>query len=158
MGLLSYCELLRAFWRFVWLAMRLVLLFLSRWCAAMWLQPCLPWFRLRRRGVGVVEAAVTVAFTAFGASATAGMAIGLVYRGIVFWMPFLIGAILIQTTKTFRPKRKRRKSFPITTSTVSTVRAGWGDRSHEHKAQRDALRPSARKESNNDEDLQSGKG
>lgn len=61
------------------------------------------------QGVGVVEAAVTVAFTAFGASATAGMAIGLVYRGIVFWMPFLIGAILIQTTKTFRPEKKKEK-------------------------------------------------
>lgn len=61
------------------------------------------------QGVGVVEAAVTVAFTAFGASATAGMAIGLVYRGIVFWMPFIIGAILIQTTKTFRPQQKKKK-------------------------------------------------
>ncbi len=61
------------------------------------------------QGVGVVEAAVTVAFTAFGASATAGMAIGLVYRGIVFWMPFIIGAILIQTTKTFRPDSKKKK-------------------------------------------------
>lgn len=62
------------------------------------------------QGVGVVEAAVTVAFTAFGASATAGMAIGLVYRGIVFWMPFIIGAILIQTTKTFRPTKNKSKS------------------------------------------------
>ncbi len=66
------------------------------------------------QGVGVVEAAVTVAFTAFGASATAGMAIGLVYRGIVFWMPFLIGAILIQTTKTFRPKKKKKEKVPDT--------------------------------------------
>lgn len=63
------------------------------------------------QGVGVVEAAVTVAFTAFGASATAGMAIGLVYRGIVFWMPFLIGAILIQTTKTFRPDKRKKKKI-----------------------------------------------
>lgn len=62
------------------------------------------------QGVGVVEAAVTVAFTAFGASATAGMAIGLVYRGIVFWMPFIIGAILIQTTKTFRPTKNKSKA------------------------------------------------
>lgn len=62
------------------------------------------------QGVGVVEAAVTVAFTGFGASATAGMAIGLVYRGIVFWMPFVIGAILIQTTKTF--KKEKTKTPP----------------------------------------------
>ena len=53
------------------------------------------------QGVGFVEAAVVVAFTAFGETAAAGTAIGIVYRGIVFWMPFLIGAVLIQKTKTF---------------------------------------------------------
>lgn len=58
------------------------------------------------QGVGVVEAAVVVAFTTFGESAAAGTAIGLVYRGIVFWMPFLIGAILINTTKTFKRDAK----------------------------------------------------
>lgn len=59
------------------------------------------------QGVGVVEAAVLVTFTSFGESSTAGMAIALVYRGIVFWLPFLIGAILIQATKTFRGESKR---------------------------------------------------
>ena len=59
------------------------------------------------QGVGVVEAAVVVAFTMFGETAAAGTAIGLVYRGIVFWMPFLIGAILIQRTKTFRGEGKK---------------------------------------------------
>lgn len=54
------------------------------------------------QGVGVVEAAVVVAFTSFGETAAAGLSIALVYRGIVFWMPFLIGAILIQRTKTFK--------------------------------------------------------
>ena len=53
-------------------------------------------------GVGGVEAAVVVAFTSFGESAAAGTAIGLVYRGIVFWMPFIIGAVLINTTKAFK--------------------------------------------------------
>lgn len=57
------------------------------------------------QGVGVVEAAVTVAFTAFGSTAAAGVAIGLVYRSIVFWMPFLIGAVLIQRTKTFKGEK-----------------------------------------------------
>lgn len=78
------------------------------------------------QGVGVVEAAVTVAFTAFGASATAGMAIGLVYRGIVFWMPFLIGAILIQTTKTFRPKKEKKEKLPDNNFTVSAFVRSWG--------------------------------
>lgn len=59
------------------------------------------------QGVGVVEAAVVVAFTSFGQTAAAGLSIALVYRGIVFWMPFLIGAILIQRTKTFKPDQKK---------------------------------------------------
>ena len=45
--------------------------------------------------------------TSFGVSGAAGLSIALVYRGIVFWMPFLIGAILIQTTKTFKHDAKR---------------------------------------------------
>ena len=110
------------------------------------------------QGVGVVEAAVTVAFTAFGASATAGMAIGLVYRGIVFWMPFLNGAILIQTTKTFRPKREKKEKLPDNNFNRQRVRAELGREAAEHKAQRDALRPSAVRKNNFDEDLQSGKG
>ena len=59
------------------------------------------------QGVGVVEAAVVVAFTSFGASGAAGLSIALVYRGIVFWFPFLVGAVLIQTTKTFKREAKR---------------------------------------------------
>lgn len=59
-------------------------------------------FSLTPQGVGFVEAAVLVAFTTFGESTAAGLSIGLVYRGIVFWMPFLIGAVLIQMTSTFR--------------------------------------------------------
>ena len=54
------------------------------------------------QGVGVVEAAVMVLFSAYGVNSAAGMAAVLVYRGLVFWMPFLIGAVLIQRTKTFR--------------------------------------------------------
>ncbi len=54
------------------------------------------------QGVGVVEAAVLVAFTLFGIDQAAGMAIIMVYRGIVFWLPFLTGAILIQRTRAFR--------------------------------------------------------
>ena len=103
------------------------------------------------QGVGVVEAAVTVAFTAFGASATAGMAIGLVYRGIVFWMPFLIGAILIQTTKTFRPQKQKKEKLPDNNFNRQRERAELGREAAQHKAERDALRPSAAKLSPSEE-------
>lgn len=54
------------------------------------------------QGVGVVEAAVLVAFTLFGVEQATGMAAVMVYRGIVFWMPFIIGAVMIQRTKAFK--------------------------------------------------------
>ena len=54
------------------------------------------------QGVGFVEAGVMVLFSAYDINAAAGMASVLVYRGLVFWMPFLIGAVLIQRTKTFK--------------------------------------------------------
>ncbi len=100
------------------------------------------------QGVGVVEAAVTVAFTAFGASATAGMAIGLVYRGIVFWMPFLIGAILIQTTKTFRPQKKEKKKVEDGNFNRQRKKEELALEAAQHKEQRDALRPQAVKKEN----------
>lgn len=62
------------------------------------------------QGVGVVEAAVLVLFTSFGVNGATGMAIALVYRSLVFWMPFLIGAVLIQRTKSF--KRDAQGSDP----------------------------------------------
>lgn len=72
---------------------------------------------LTPQGVGFVEAFVTIAFTSFGVSAAAGVAIGLVYRGIVFWMPFLIGAVLIQTTKTFKHDKKKPEAESNPTDT-----------------------------------------
>ncbi len=48
------------------------------------------------QGVGVVEAASLVAFTLFGVHQAAGMAVIMVYRAIIFWLPFLIGALLMQ--------------------------------------------------------------
>ena len=92
------------------------------------------------QGVGVVEAAVTVAFTAFGASATAGMAIGLVYRGIVFWMPFLIGAVLIQTTKTFRPKKEKKEKVPDTNFNRERRREELGIKAAQSKQELNAAR------------------
>lgn len=59
------------------------------------------------QGVGVVEAMVVVAFTAYNQNIAAGTATGLVYRGIVFWMPFIIGAILMTQLKAFKGSAKK---------------------------------------------------
>lgn len=59
------------------------------------------------QGVGVVEAMVVVAFTAYNQNGAAAAATGLVYRGIVFWMPFIIGAVLMTQLKAFKGSTKK---------------------------------------------------
>ena len=65
------------------------------------------------QGVGVVEAAVTVAFALFGIGSATGLAVVMVYRGIVFWLPFLVGAFVIQRMKAFAPSEKALKRDPV---------------------------------------------
>ena len=54
-----------------------------------------------------MEAAVTVAFALFGIGSATGLAVVIVYRGIVFWLPFLVGAVVIQRIKAFMPLGSR---------------------------------------------------
>ncbi len=63
---------------------------------------------LTPQGVGFVEAAILAVMTAFGIDSAAAVAVGIVYRGLVFWMPFIIGAILINRTKTFGYKKDEK--------------------------------------------------
>jgi uncharacterized protein (TIRG00374 family) len=83
------------------------------------------------QGVGVVEVAVVTLLAAYGAGTAAGTAIALVYRGLVFWMPFAIGAVLIHHTKSFKrdkaPKRlKGRVGAEKRLEAGSGVEAGVG--------------------------------
>lgn len=57
------------------------------------------------QGVGVVEAAIAAILTAHGCSLATATAIALVYRGIMFWMPFCIGAVLLSQSGFFAGKK-----------------------------------------------------
>lgn len=57
------------------------------------------------QGVGVVEAMITAVLTAYGCSVATAAAIALVYRGIMFWMPFCIGAVLLSQSGFFKSKK-----------------------------------------------------
>ena len=57
------------------------------------------------QGIGVVEAAIAAVLTAYGCSLATATAIALVYRGIMFWMPFVIGATLLSQSGFFRGKK-----------------------------------------------------
>lgn len=53
------------------------------------------------QGVGIVEAGVALLLTSYGVAGTIATAISLVFRGIVFWLPVGIGAVLLRRTKSF---------------------------------------------------------
>ncbi|MDJ1650762.1 MULTISPECIES: lysylphosphatidylglycerol synthase transmembrane domain-containing protein [Gordonibacter] len=57
------------------------------------------------QGVGVVEAAIAAILTAHACSLATATAIALVYRGIMFWMPFCIGAVLLSQSGFFADKK-----------------------------------------------------
>ncbi len=57
------------------------------------------------QGVGVVEAAIAAVLTAAGCSIATATAIALVYRGIMFWIPFCIGAVLLSQSGFFAKKK-----------------------------------------------------
>lgn len=57
------------------------------------------------QGVGVVEAAIAAILTAYGCSVATATAIALVYRGIMFWVPFCIGAVLLSQSGFFKSKK-----------------------------------------------------
>ncbi len=57
------------------------------------------------QGVGVVEAAIAAILTSQGTSLATATAIALVYRGIMFWVPFCIGAALLSQSGFFANKK-----------------------------------------------------
>jgi phosphatidylglycerol lysyltransferase len=57
------------------------------------------------QGVGVVEAMIIAILSMYGCSAATAAAIALVYRGIMFWVPFCIGAVMLSQSGFFKSKK-----------------------------------------------------
>lgn len=57
------------------------------------------------QGVGVVEAAIVAVLCGAGCDLAAATAISLVYRGIIFWIPFCIGAVMLSQSGFFKGKK-----------------------------------------------------
>lgn len=57
------------------------------------------------QGVGVVEAAIIAILSIYGCPIGASTAIALVYRGIMFWIPFAIGAVMLSQSGFFHSKK-----------------------------------------------------
>ena len=78
------------------------------------------------QGVGVVEAAIAAILTAHGCSLATATAIALVYRGIMFWIPFCIGALLLSQSGFFADKKspteeKRAKDTAWVSGTIVLI-------------------------------------
>lgn len=58
------------------------------------------------QGIGVVEGMMALVFTSLGTSASQATIIALAFRGLTFWLPLLIGFILMRRLPTFNPKAK----------------------------------------------------
>lgn len=54
-------------------------------------------------GIGVVEGVMTLVLSSLGVHPAAATLIALSFRGLTFWLPLLIGFILLRRSKTFHP-------------------------------------------------------
>jgi glycosyltransferase 2 family protein len=54
------------------------------------------------QGIGVVEGVMTLVFTSLHVPAAQSAVVSLAFRGLTFWLPLLIGFILLRRVKTFR--------------------------------------------------------
>ncbi|MCC6148318.1 MAG: lysylphosphatidylglycerol synthetase family protein [Anaerolineaceae bacterium] len=58
------------------------------------------------QGVGVVEGVIPLVFVSLGVPANQALIITLAFRGLTFWIPFLIGFILLRRMRIFNPQAK----------------------------------------------------
>ncbi len=53
------------------------------------------------QGIGLVEGVMTLTYTSLGVPANMAAIVSLAFRGLTFWLPLLMGFVLIQHTRTF---------------------------------------------------------
>ena len=62
-----------------------------------------------------------------GIDSATGLAVVMVYRGIVFWLPFLVGAFVIQRMRAFVPSEQALKREPVPLGTVRACKDAAGE-------------------------------
>jgi len=61
------------------------------------------------QGIGVVEVVTVALLAAYGVPGSVGTAVALTYRGLVFWLPFVTGAVMIHRTKSFSGETPKKQ-------------------------------------------------
>ena len=57
------------------------------------------------QGIGLVEGVMTLVYTSLGVPASTATVISLAFRGLSFWLPLLVGFILVRQVKSFRSEK-----------------------------------------------------
>ncbi|MDP3629768.1 MAG: flippase-like domain-containing protein [Actinomycetota bacterium] len=78
------------------------------------------------QGIGVVEGAIAVVLVSFGAALPQATAISLVFRGMSFWLPLLLGFLLLRRVSTFQPARRSEgaETFAVRAAAVMAALVG----------------------------------
>lgn len=89
----------------------------------LWLTSIVP------QGVGIVEGAIAVVLVSFGALLPQATAISLVFRGLSFWIPMLLGFILLRRVGVFQPgvRSARMEVLTVRAAAVMTALVGVVD-------------------------------
>jgi uncharacterized protein (TIRG00374 family) len=62
------------------------------------------------QGVGVVEGVMVLVYTSLGIPGTQAAVIVLAFRGLSFWLPLLVGFVLLRRIRSFRQKKDQDES------------------------------------------------
>jgi phosphatidylglycerol lysyltransferase len=77
------------------------------------------------QGVGVVEAVVAMVYTSLGVPGSKAVIISLAFRGLAFWIPLLVGVIVLRKVRSFKTEqRTRAKVFEVHVAAVAVALVG----------------------------------
>ncbi|MGD8403594.1 MAG: flippase-like domain-containing protein [Anaerolineales bacterium] len=77
------------------------------------------------QGIGLVEGVMTLTYTSLGVSADTAAVVSIAFRGLTFWLPLVLGFVLIQRTRTFgRRERSLAESWGVRLVALLTALMG----------------------------------
>lgn len=77
------------------------------------------------QGIGVVEGVMTLVFTSLGVPAAVAATVTLAFRGLTFWLPLLIGFIILRWVRTFGvEERSLSESWNVRIVAIMTAAMG----------------------------------
>jgi phosphatidylglycerol lysyltransferase len=77
------------------------------------------------QGIGVVEGVMTLVFTSLGVPAAVAATVTLAFRGLTFWLPLLIGFVILRWVRTFGvEERSLSESWNVRIVAIMTAAMG----------------------------------